>query len=241
MLAGATPLTTAESPEVRDAFAGQRAAVANIQDHERDWSALVNLVDAALWADPGSEPALRTQLRDLANRSRAPHLLTYSCYYDGSAALLVSPPGFGAALPLFERGLEIARAAGDPRHEGIMLRAIAVVATGLGGLDALDRCHEALDALYEVRYWQKIWQTLDCVALALAKTDHVDGAAIILGYLDAHMPACGLEYWLDFRAQTRALVDAAGDHEAAAQRGSRLSRDELVASALELCRSTRRI
>ena len=43
-----------------------------------------------------------------------------------------------------------------------------MASTGLGAPDALTRCHVALDALFEIRHWQKIWQTLESVALALA-------------------------------------------------------------------------
>ena len=81
-----------------------------------------------------------------------------------------------------------------------------MASTGLGAPDALARCHDALDSLYEIRYWQKIWQTLESTTLALAQAGHLEHAAMILGHLDAHSPGFGLEHALHFRDQARELI-----------------------------------
>jgi hypothetical protein len=38
-----------------------------------------------------------------------------------------------------------------------------MASVGLGAPDALTRCHDALAALFEARYWQKAWQALESV------------------------------------------------------------------------------
>jgi len=89
--------------------------------------------------------------------------------------------------------------------------------------------------LYEIRYWQKTWQTLESVTLALANAGRIDYAAVVLGHLDAHSPGLGLEHALNFRDQARELIDAGGGYPAAAARGARMSPDELVTLALSYC------
>ena len=110
-----------------------------------------------------------------------------------------------------------------------------MASTGLGAPDALARCHDALDALFEIRYWQKTWQTLESITLALASAGRTEHAAVILGHLDAHSPGFGLEHDLHFRDRARELVEADGGHTAAKLRGARMSADELVANALAYC------
>ena len=112
---------------------------------------------------------------------------------------------------------------------------MAMASTGLGAPDALARCHHALDALFEIRHWPKIWQTLESVTLALATAGRTEHAAVILGHLDAHSPGFGLEHQLHFRDRARKLVEADGGHEAAKLDGARMSADELVANALAYC------
>ena len=130
---------------------------------------------------------------------------------------------------------EIAHATGDRQYLGIALRCIAMASAGLGAPDALARCHDALDTLFEVRYWQKIWQTLESVTLALAKAGQLEQAAVILDRLDAHSPGFGLEHGLHFRDQARELIDANGGHNAARFHGASTSADDLVANAMAFC------
>lgn len=231
-LAGASPLLSASSPEVGDAFRGQRAAVANVADLDYDWMDLVDLVDAA---DEVARPPLLQQLTEVAARVQAPRLVTFACQYEGHAFVERTPPDFASAIPYYERALELARNAADVQLEAMSLRAVALATTGLGRADALARCHDALDALYEIRYWQKTWQILDSVALALCRAGRDEDAAVVLGHLDAHVAACGLEHHLQFRRLAHGFIDVDGGHGAAALRGSRLSADELVAKALQYC------
>ena len=108
--------------------------------------------------------------------------------------------------------------------------------TGIGASDALARCHDALESLFELRYWQKIWQTLESVTLALASSAALERAAVIVGHLDNfHSPGFGLEHSLHFRDMARELIEADGGHAAARLRGARMSADELVTTALQYC------
>ena len=223
------------SPEALAAFQHQVAAVANTPDLDVNWLALVCLTDASLYADPTATPALRQQLSEMAARVQSPRLTTSAHQYEGHACLTASPPDFAAAITAYGHVAEIARATGDLQSLAIALRCLAMASTGLGAPDALARCHDALDALFEIRYWPKTWQTLESVTLALARAGRTEHAAVILGHLDAHSPGFGLEHDLHFRDRARELVEADGGHTAAKLRGARMSADELVANALAYC------
>ncbi len=237
MIAGSGPLSPPGSAEVREAFDHQRRAVANIADLDHHFEDLVDLVDVALNADPAAAGPLRDQLGEIAGRVPAPSLLVYCHLSDGHVLIdrIIGAPDFTTARAHYERALDVARDASDLLFETQALRAIALAAVGLGSPDALDRCREALDALYEIRYWQKLWQALESTTLALATMGHVADAAVLLGHLDAHVIAVGLEQGLDYRGQARALIDALGDHPDARERGARMSADELVVAAIGFC------
>ena len=230
--AGATAAVAPESPEAVAAFQHQAAAVANTPDLDLNWFALVNLVDASLHADPSATPALRETLRQVAESVRSPRLSTYAFQYEGHACLSQSPPAFEEALRAYERVGEFARVADDGQHNAVALRCSAMAATGLGAPDALVRCHDALDALFEIRYWQKTWQTLESTTLSLARAGRIEQAGVVLGHLDAHYPGLGLEESLGYRDQARELIDADGGHAEARTRGARMSPEELVTNAL---------
>lgn len=138
-------------------------------------------------------------------------------------------------MPAYERVAAFARSTDDHQFHGISLRCLAMAATGLAAPDARARCHDALEALFEIRYWQKTWQTMESTTLTLAREGDIEHAAEILGHLDAHLPGLGLEESLGFRDQARTLIDADGGHEAARLRGAQMSAEELVTNALAYC------
>jgi hypothetical protein len=166
---------------------------------------------------------------------QSPRLTAYAHQFEGHACLITSPPDFAAAITAYGHVAEIARATGDLVALAIALRCLAMASTGLGAPDALARCHDALNALFEIRHWPKTWQTLESITLGLARAGRTEQAAVILGHLDAHAPGFGLEHNLHFRDRARELVEANGDHTAAKLRGARMSADEVVANALAYC------
>jgi len=235
MFAGASPLVLQQSPAALDAFRHMQAAFARIDDVDTDWMPLVDLVDASMHADAAATDTYRQQLHRVAERVRAPTLLIMSVVNDGHALIdsaTVDAPDYATSRVLYERALEMAQDAHHTQFETQALRAIALTATGSGTDDAVERCYDALDALYEIRYWQKLWQVLESVALALAKCGRTADAAVVLGHLDANMPGYGLEDGLGFRDLARSLILADGGHTQATQRGARLSAEELVTAAL---------
>ncbi len=237
MLAGAGRLTPCGSAEVREAFRCQQRAVANVDDLDLDWWKLVDLVDAAMNADPEQAVALRRQQHEIAARIPAPSLVGYCALSEGHALVDagVQSPDFATAMGHYERALEVARDASDVMFETQALRSIALAATGLGASDALDRCADALDALYELRYWQKLWQALESTTLALASTGLTAEAAVLIGHLDTHLIGAGLEANLSYRDRARAFIDAAGGHSEARERGARMSADQIVVAAIGSC------
>ena len=233
--AGSAAGVVAGSPEALAAFQHQVAAVANTPDLDRNWWALVCLADASQNADPAATPALRRQMSEIAARVQSPRLTLTAHQFEGHAYFYASPPNFAAALTAYGHVVEIARSTGDPRSLGIALRCLATASTGLGAADAPTRCHDALNALYEIRHWPKTWQALESVTLALAAAGRTEHAAVILGHLDAHWSGFGLEHTGHFRDRARELVEAAGGHNNAKLDGARMSADELVTNALAYC------
>ena len=233
--AGATAATEAWSPAAAEAFRHQSAAVANTPNIELEWHSLVNLLDASLNADPGATPALRQRLNDVAASVRSPRLAICVHQYEGHGCLTASPPDFVGAIAAYERVSEAARASRDLQFQLIALRCLAMASAGLGASDALTRCHDALTALFETRYWQKTWQTLESVALALATAGRNEHAAVVLGRLDAQSRGFGLEHALGFRERARDLIEADAARAAAQGRGARMSPEELVTHAIAFC------
>ncbi len=233
--AGATASVAPGSPEALAAFQHEAAAVNNTPDLDLNWFALVNLTDASLHADPTATPTLRQRLSDMAARVQSPRLTTFAHQYEGHACLSASPPDFAGAITAYGQVADIARVTGDLQFQAIALRCIAMASTGLDSPDAVARCRDALDAVFEIRYWQKTWQTLESVALALARAGRTEHAAVVLGHLDLHSPGLGLEHSLHFRESARELVDADGAFTQAKLRGALMSPDELVTCALAFC------
>ena len=233
--AGATAVVAPRSPVAVNALHHQAAALANTPDPDLNWFALINLTDASMHADPTATPALQQRVTEMAARVQCPRLTLYARQFEGHASLSLSPPDFASAILAYERMADISGATSDQQSHGIALRCLAMTSTGLGTPDAVARCRDALEALYESRYWQKTWQILESVVLALAIADRTENAAVIIGHLDAHSPGFGLEHELRFRDQARELIDASGGYPEAKLLGSRMSSDELVTTALSYC------
>jgi hypothetical protein len=232
---GASARAEPHCASVLAAFQNQAAAVAQTPRLDLNWWTVVCLTDAALNADLSAVGGLIQQLHELAAQVQSPRLALSARQHEGHALLEASPPDFAAAITAYEQVAEIARATGDHHMIGIALRCLAMAATGLDAPDALARCHDALHHLFELRLWQKIWQTLESVSLALARAGRTEQAAVILGCLDAHSPGYGMEHGLEFRERARELIDADGAHDAAKRHGASMSPDELVAEALDYC------
>jgi predicted ATPase/class 3 adenylate cyclase len=230
-------VTAAErgSAEALVAFQHQVAAVANTPDLDINWQTLVNLTDSSVNVDPTATPALRQQIREIAARVQSPRLTMLAHQYDGHGCLMAIPPDFAEAITAYEHAAEIAGATGDVVAHGIALRCLALASTGLDTPDALARCRDALSALFEIRHWQKTWQTLEDATLALARAGHTEKAAVILGHLEAHSHQYGFERSLGFRDRACELIDAEGGHAEARARGARMSSDELVGNAMAYC------
>jgi hypothetical protein len=166
---------------------------------------------------------------------RSPRLTLFVHQYEGHFCMTASPPDFAGAFAAYERMGELASASGDLQFHLSALRGIAMAAVGLGAPDAPTRCHDALVALFEARYWQKTWQALESACLALAVAGRIGDAAVILGRLDVQSGGLGIEHALHFRDRARDLIEAGGGHESEKARGARMSPEELVTTAIGFC------
>ena len=107
-------------------------------------------------------------------------------------------------------------------------RAVAMASTALGRDDALERCHDALTAAYDLRHWLWLWYILRSIALSLAERGRLEPAAMLLAASQRRTPAFGYEYYIGFEARTLELLDADEGAEAWMRRGAAMDRHEIA-------------
>ena len=216
-----------------------RRAVERIDDLERNWLALADLVSVGMGEveSPRFNEDL-DRLRRLASRVKAPALMIMTELISAHVEVLATPPDLASAHRRYSAGLELALATSDIRSQGWASRGVATTATALQRPDALTMCHEALLALADMRYWQKVWQTLDTTIIALLDSGRTREATTILGYLETQPPNIGLENWLGFRRSAIERTNRVPEASAWMQQGSEFTRDGIVDYALASTRPT---
>jgi hypothetical protein len=227
-------------PEVELGLLHMRAAVAALADPAREWLSIVNLLDTVTWLHPPSGRAVLVDVLRLADTVKAPRLAGMTRLYDGNIRLdFERDSAFAAVAVLYGEVLAIARGAEDNQLEGMALRSVAITSTGLAQPDALERCGDAIRFLYDIRYWQKLWQVMDSVAVALVNAGRMSEAATLLGYLDAHVESFGMEHDLNYRQRAHERLELDEDlRSVAAQAGAAMSADEFVRTVLGWCAPT---
>jgi predicted ATPase/class 3 adenylate cyclase len=227
----ASPLFSGTSEQAREAFGHLERCLEHNDDRE-DWWNLIEAMDAALNVDLIAYGRLRERVRVVEATVAAPTLRWDGALTDGHAA--AKGGDLATAAEYYLDSLRWATNAGNTLAEIQSRRALAVAATGRGAADAAQLCLDALRISHAVRLWQKTWQILDDVTLVLAKTGDVQGAAVLLGHLDAHMPSYGMEQDLGYRSEATTLVDNTGSGQRPAigrRRGETMTALEIVAYA----------
>ena len=236
-LAGANPIP-GEPDFGHNAYEQLRRSVEHIGNPERDWLAVVDLVSASMAHESPRFADDMDQLRRLASRVKAPALVIMTDLTSAHAEVWATPPDLTSAHRRYSAGLEIALATNDTRGQGWARRGLATTTTALHRHDALTRCHEALVVLADMRYWQKVWQTLDATVIALLDSGRTREATTILGYLETQPPNVGLEQKLGFRNSAIERTSRLPEGTAWMQRGSEFTRDGIVDYALASTRPT---
>ncbi len=232
-MSGANILHAPGSETSEWAFRGFCAAVEKLENPDAEWFWLLIVVDACTWSHMELADAWFDRVRRIAERVRSPSLDVWVDCFSGQLRLQRIPPDFDGALPYYFRGLDRARQIGAVRAIATGLRSLAMISCALRESSALPRSMEALDYLLQTRHWQKAYQVLESVALALALDGHLDDAAVVLGFLDEELhEGAGMEANLGFRTQVRDLVVAAPRRVEMIERGSALSRDEIATFVL---------
>jgi hypothetical protein len=213
-------------------------------DTEQDWWVLVSLVERAMACvddpDTVTEPASDIvrrhlgRLLEVTDRVPCPSLRANAALFEGHELMDRDPPEPRAALEAYQRAVTLTDQVDDVSLGGSARRAVALAITYQSAdEDAVRACFSALRWLHDKRNWYRIWQTMESAALVLATRGDVEGAAIVLGHLEAQHAPYGREASFGFR--TRALSLARGDPRANAwmARGAIIERDQLVTYALE--------
>ena len=224
-------LEPGDHPRVPNPFRALELAASKL-DLDREWWVLIDLTDFAARYDPSSEAAHVDRLVTTANRIGGPLLKAQAALARGRLMITRSPPDFVAALEIYAPARDTARDNGELVSEGDCLRAIALATVGLDPGAAIHACREALMRLYEIRYWYRIWQLFDSIALALASTNHIEAAAVVVGHLEAHHPPFGVEHLMRFRSRTLEIVRTRSEVDAWIARGAAIDRHQIVEYAL---------
>jgi predicted ATPase/DNA-binding SARP family transcriptional activator len=240
LISDATDLTAAlcimyadpgEYARYPDPFRLMQVLALNV-DLDREWWILIDLVDAADRLEPALLPDLVDQLVDTAARIGTPSVKVEAALARGRMFVVSQPPDLSAALTHYTRALETARTSGDRQLEGDCLRSIAFATVGLRRDGGAEACRSALLALYEMRFWYRIWQLFESIALELASTGHVESAGVVLGNLEAKHPAFGFEHTLGFRQRALQMIRSHAESETWMARGAAMDRHHIVEYAL---------
>ena len=129
------------------------------------------------------------------------------------------------ALAIYRDGLKLARSVSDVYRESALHSAVVFAATELRGPETALPCREALARLYETRSWPFIWLSITAMSTWMVAVDDLDGAAVILGYIDAHHPPLS---GTDGRARALAFLRDRPEVADAIALGAALDRDQLV-------------
>jgi predicted ATPase/class 3 adenylate cyclase len=232
-----SPLLSSDSDQVQRAFKSMQAAVDGTPESECSWTILVNLLDAAMAIAPSEVPSLRNRVEALAAAVQLPRLTAFlrlAAALDQVQLYRAGGPDFAGSAAVFQEVLDLATGAGNLRYVGFALRGLALTATAVSSPTALRRCADALETLHDLRFWQKTWQVLDSATLALADAGRHDAATRLLGYLDEHVAAYGMEHQLGFRDRVRGALAGHDDPDGAAA-AARMTADEIVLAAIEWC------
>ncbi len=207
--------------------------VASKVDLDREWWMLIELVDMADLLDRPARPGHRARLEDVAERVRAPSLMAAVAKYLGHGCLDESPPNFAAASDYYRRSRELAAEIGDVIAVGDAVRGIAMCETGRHSIDSFGACRDALVSLYAMRYWFRIWQLCESIALSLASSGQVEAASLIVGYLSAHHEPFGIECELGFPDRTLEIIRIHPQLEEWMAIGAAMDRHQIVEHMLE--------
>jgi tetratricopeptide (TPR) repeat protein len=220
--------------QVPDAFEHFKASVAKL-DLDREWWAVV---DIEQWgrgpeALDGCQSARLAQLVQVANRVGSPTLVFAAEMAIGHQTLLEARNPT-EALEHYRRAVTIARESGDRTSEGEALRAIAFAMALTDPTLAAVACREALESLYDIRNWFRIWQMFDNVAYCLVRDERFKPAAVIVGFLEATSRSnlTSIEDELGLRDVSRHAVRSRPELAPEVRLGATMDRHEVVAYVL---------
>ena len=209
---------------------GEAAAAANDDPLRRYWF----LNADALWGSFAVPDTATESIRravDYADRVGAPSLMASAAHLLGLAAWLSEDPDEFATV-LVRDGLALARQVDDRGVGGDLMSLIAELQAFRLSSETTADCWEALTHLYDIRYWLPVWPTLEAAAFYWAATGSIEAAAVVLGGVDAHESILtGLSSKM--RDDTRSTVTLHPDANGWMARGKAMTRDAMVAFALE--------
>ncbi len=167
------------------------------------------------------------RIAELSERVGSPSLIASARYYQGLALMITEAPNLLDAVPFHEEGIALARLSEGHLSEGQNRLGLAEVKWALRAADTAEVCREGVARMNELRYWLYLWRILDIGAAVLVDRGDAAEAAVLIGYLDAHVAPWRSEP----RNTTRRLLAEAGMHPTTAS--GTITREAIIERALE--------
>lgn len=191
------------------------------------WDAYTGQRSLFVFSGPDGYDESAARVAEITEAIGSPALLASARFYQGTAQ--ISGRRSAAAAATYHReGIELARPAGAELVECQNLQGLLDAEVLLEAPTVRTVCVEAIERLYELRYWLYLWRVLDGAACVIARAGRMHQAALLLGHLDGQ----ATPWRTQPRATTRALVEDAGLDPSALAEGAALGRDEAVDLAL---------
>ena len=191
------------------------------------WDAYTGQRSLFVFSGPDGYDECAARVAEITEAIGSPALLASARFYQGTAQ--ISGRRSAAAAATYHReGIELARTAGAELVECQNLQGLLDAEVLLEAPTVRTVCIEAIERLYELRYWLYLWRVLDGAACVIARAGRMHQAALLLGHLDRQ----AAPWRTQPRATTRALVENAGLDPSALAEGAALGRDEAVDLAL---------
>jgi len=176
--------------------------------------------------------AFLQRIESIATEAASPPITAVASFVLGVGLGIAQPPDLAAALDAFDRSLRLARELRATHMVIGDLMGIAEIKASERMVDADEACRAALTAGYEARSWAMLGTGLVTVAKHLQAGGDIEGAAVVLGHVEAREPGA-IAVAFTKGLVTLDALPGGSEVERWKATGSTMDRHQLVRYALE--------
>ena len=209
---------------------GMIAAGRSSESDFRRAMAEAGAISGAVMFDTDESHALAESAQAAATRLRNDTLIGYLAYQTGNAAAYVDD--YDRAFADYRRALDCADRTGNRVVDVLASSMMAVRADQADWEDPGAIFRDTLGRLYANKVWSRTWMLGGGLAEWWASTGRINGAAVLVGFLDRHDPD-PVVLVAEQRVRARSIVDAHTESSQLLAEGAAMSRDEIVAYCLD--------